>query len=233
MRFAVLRFPGSNCDQDCLRTLRDNFGETAESVWHKESSVDGFDAIIVPGGFSYGDYLRCGAIARYSPVMRAVAEEAKRGTPVLGICNGFQILCEAGLLPGALVRNRGLHFICRQVHLRLENNSSPFTSAGRIGQVLQVPVAHGEGCYYADEDTLRLLEDNNRIAFRYCDAEGNISPESNPNGSLRNIAGILNEQGNVLGMMPHPERACEERLGSSDGLLVFESLLGSALGAAR
>lgn len=233
MRFAVLRFPGSNCDQDCLRTLRENFGQTAEPVWHKESAVSGFDVIIVPGGFSYGDYLRCGAIARYSPVMRAVAGEAKRGTPVLGICNGFQILCEAGLLPGALVRNRGLHFICRQVHLRLENNSSLFTCAGRVGQVLRVPVAHGEGCYYADEETLHRLEDANRIAFRYCDADGNISPQSNPNGSLRKIAGILNEKGNVLGMMPHPERACEDRLGSSDGRLVFESLLGSALAAAR
>lgn len=233
MRFAVLRFPGSNCDQDCLRALRDNFGETAEPVWHKETSVSGFDAIVVPGGFSYGDYLRCGAIARYSPVMRAVAEEAKRGTPVLGICNGFQILCEAGLLPGALVRNRGLHFICRQVHLRLENDSSPFTNAGRVGQVLRVPVAHGEGCYYADEETLRRLEDGNRIAFRYCHADGNVSPESNPNGSLRDIAGILDERGNVLGMMPHPERACEDRLGSSDGRLVFQSLLGTVLACPR
>jgi phosphoribosylformylglycinamidine synthase len=233
MRFAVLRFPGSNCDQDCLRTLRDNFGAHAEPVWHKETTVAGFDAIIVPGGFSYGDYLRCGAIARYSPVMRAVREEAERGTPVLGICNGFQILCEAGLLPGALVRNRGLHFICRQIHLRLENNSSPFTRAGLIGQVLRVPVAHGEGCYYADNDTLRRLEDNDRIAFRYCDADGNVSPESNPNGSLYNIAGILNGKGNVLGMMPHPERACEERLGSTDGRLVFESLINSAMAAIR
>lgn len=233
MRFAVLRFPGSNCDQDCLRTLQDNFGQTAEPVWHKQSAVSGFDVIIVPGGFSYGDYLRCGAIARYSPVMRAVAEEAKRGTPVLGICNGFQILCEAGLLPGALVRNRGLHFICRQVHLRLENNSSLFTCAGRVGQVLRVPVAHGEGCYYADEETMRRLEDADRVAFRYCDADGKISPQSNPNGSLHNIAGILNEKGNVLGLMPHPERACEDRLGSSDGRLVFESLLGSALAATR
>lgn len=231
MRFAVLRFPGSNCDQDCLRTLRDNFGAHAEPVWHKETTVAGFDAIIVPGGFSYGDYLRCGAIARYSPVMRAVREEAERGTPVLGICNGFQILCEAGLLPGALVRNRGLHFICRQIHLRLENNSSPFTRAGRIGQILRVPVAHGEGCYYADNGTLQRLEDNDRIAFRYCDADGNVSPESNPNGSLHNIAGILNEKGNVLGMMPHPERACEERLGSTDGRLVFESLINSAMAA--
>jgi phosphoribosylformylglycinamidine synthase len=233
MKVAVLRFPGSNCDQDCLRALRDDFGEKAEPVWHKETSVHGFDAIIVPGGFSYGDYLRCGAIARYSPVMRAVADEAARGTPVLGICNGFQILCEAGLLPGALVRNRGLHFICRQAHLRLENNTSPFTRTGSIGQILRIPIAHGEGCYFADEETLRLLEDNNRIAFRYCDADGAVTAAANPNGSLRNIAGILNETGNVLGMMPHPERACEARLGSADGRLIFESLLGAALAATK
>jgi phosphoribosylformylglycinamidine synthase len=233
MKVAVLRFPGSNCDQDCLRTLRDSFGENAEPVWHKDTSVRGFDAIIVPGGFSYGDYLRCGAIARYSPVMRAVADEAARGTPVLGICNGFQILCEAGLLPGALVRNRGLHFICRQAHLRLENNTSPFTRTGSIGQILRIPIAHGEGCYFADEETLRLLEDNNRVAFRYCDADGAVTAAANPNGSLRNIAGILNETGNVLGMMPHPERACEARLGSVDGRLIFESLLGAALAATK
>lgn len=233
MRFAVLRFPGSNCDQDCLRTLRDSFGASVAPVWHKETEIGGFDAIIVPGGFSYGDYLRCGAIARYSPVMRAVAEEAARGTPVLGICNGFQILCEAGLLPGALVRNRGLHFICRQVHLRLENNASPFTSGGRIGQVLRIPVAHGEGCYFADGQTLRELEDRGGVAFRYCDAEGQIDDRSNPNGSLGNIAGVLNERGNVLGMMPHPERACEERLGSEDGKLLFTSLLGTALEATK
>jgi len=233
MKVAVLRFPGSNCDQDCLRALRDDFGEKAEPVWHKETSVHGFDAIIVPGGFSYGDYLRCGAIARYSPVMRAVADEAARGTPVLGICNGFQILCEAGLLPGALVRNRGLHFICRQAHLRLENNTSPFTRTGSIGQILRIPIAHGEGCYFADEETLRLLEDNNRIAFRYCDADGAVTAAANPNGSLRNIAGILNEAGNVLGMMPHPERACEARLGSADGRLIFDSLLGTAWAATK
>ncbi len=232
MKFAVLRFPGSNCDQDCLRTLRDTFGQTADPVWHKETSVAGYDAIIVPGGFSFGDYLRCGAIARYSPVMQAVVEAAKRGTPVLGICNGFQILCEAGLLPGALVRNRGLHFICKPVHLRLENNASPFTCAGQVGQVLRIPIAHGEGCYFADDETLQKLEDNHRIAFRYCDASGAITPDANPNGSLHNIAGILNEKGNVLGLMPHPERACETRLGSEDGRLVFTSLLESALCAA-
>ncbi len=229
MKFAVLRFPGSNCDQDCLRTLRDTFGETADPVWHKETSVGGYDAIIVPGGFSFGDYLRCGAIARYSPVMAAVCEAARRGTPVLGICNGFQILCEAGLLPGALVRNRGLHFICRHVHLRLENNTSPFTRAGTVGKVLRVPIAHGEGCYFADDVTLDTLEQHGRVAFRYCDASGAVTPAANPNGSVRNIAGILNERGNVLGLMPHPERACETRLGSGDGHLVFASLLQSAL----
>ncbi len=229
MKFAVLRFPGSNCDQDCLRTLRDTFGETADPVWHKETSVAGYDVIIVPGGFSFGDYLRCGAIARYSPVMAAVRAAADRGTPVLGICNGFQILCEAGLLPGALVRNRGLHFICRPVRLRLENNTSAFTREGKTGDVLQVPIAHGEGCYFAGDDILDELEQNERVAFRYCDAAGNVTPESNPNGSVRNIAGILNARGNVLGMMPHPERACEARLGSQDGRLIFASLLRPAL----
>lgn len=229
MKFAVLRFPGSNCDQDCLRTLRDTFGETAEPVWHKETSVAGYDVIIIPGGFSFGDYLRCGAIARYSPVMAAVREAADRGTPVLGICNGFQILCEAGLLPGALVRNRGLHFICRPVCLRLENSNSVFTRGGKTGDVLQVPIAHGEGCYFAGNDILDELEQNDRVAFRYCDASGKVTPESNPNGSVRNIAGILNARGNVLGMMPHPERACEARLGSEDGRLIFASLLRPAL----
>jgi phosphoribosylformylglycinamidine synthase len=229
MKFAVLRFPGSNCDQDCLRTLRDEFAAVAEPVWHKETSVDGFDVIIVPGGFSYGDYLRCGAIARYSPVMRAVAEAADRGTPVIGICNGFQILCEAGLLPGALVRNRGLHFVCKHVHLRLDNITSPFTSDGKVGQVLRVPVAHGEGCYFADAETLKELEDQQCVAFRYCDAEGEVTTAANPNGSLNNIAGILNTAGNVLGLMPHPERACDQRLGSTDGRLVFTSLLSAVV----
>lgn len=233
MKFAVLRFPGSNCDQDCLRTLRDNFGQTAEAVWHKETSVAGYDVIIIPGGFSYGDYLRCGAIARYSPVMSAVREAAAKGAPVLGICNGFQILCEAGLLPGALVRNSGLRFICRHVHLRLEQAAPPFTSLGSPGSILRIPIAHGEGCYFAAPETLRALEDGGRIAFRYCDAEGRVSAAANPNGSLANIAGILNQQGNVLGLMPHPERACEDRLGSTDGRLIFSSLIESALAAVQ
>jgi phosphoribosylformylglycinamidine synthase len=229
MKFAVLRFPGSNCDQDCLRTLRDNFGASAEAVWHKETSVDGYDVIVVPGGFSYGDYLRCGAIARYSPVMAAVTQAAARGVPVLGICNGFQILCEAGLLPGALMRNRGLHFICRTVHLSVTNVVSPFTRGANQGEVIRLPVAHGEGCYFADEATLQELEQGGRIAFRYCEADGSITTAANPNGSVRNIAGVLNRQGNVLGLMPHPERACEERLGSTDGTFVFASLLGAGL----
>ena len=229
MKFAVLQFPGSNCDQDCLRTLRDNFGASAEAVWHKETSVDGYDVIVVPGGFSYGDYLRCGAIARYSPVMAAVTQAAARGVPVLGICNGFQILCEAGLLPGALMRNRGLHFICRTVNLSVTNVVSPFTRGANQGEVIRLPVAHGEGCYFADEATLEELEQGGRIAFRYCEADGSITTAANPNGSVRNIAGVLNRQGNVLGLMPHPERACEERLGSTDGIFVFASLLGAGL----
>lgn len=229
MKFAVLRFPGSNCDQDCLRTLRDSFGVTTTAVWHKETSVAEYDVIVIPGGFSFGDYLRCGAIARYSPVMTAVRKAAQKGVPILGVCNGFQILCEAGLLPGALVRNRGLHFICRHVHLRLENNATPFTNLGSVGQILRIPIAHGEGCYFADEKTLDALEQDGRVAFRYCDADGAITAEANPNGSVRNIAGILNTQGNVLGLMPHPERACESRLGSDDGRLLFASLMESAL----
>lgn len=232
MKFGVLRFPGSNCDQDCLRTLRDTFGVKTDVVWHKETSVDGYHVIVIPGGFSFGDYLRCGAIARYSPVMAAVREAAAKGVPVLGICNGFQILCEAGLLPGALVRNRGLHFICRQTYLRLESTSSPFTCAGKTGDILRVPIAHGEGCYFADTTTLDALEQEGRVAFRYCDAAGQPTTASNPNGSLRNIAGILNAKGNVLGLMPHPERACESRLGSEDGRLIFASLLGKALATA-
>jgi phosphoribosylformylglycinamidine synthase subunit PurQ / glutaminase len=232
MKFAVLRFPGSNCDQDCLRTLRDNFAQKAEAVWHKETSVEGYDFIIIPGGFSYGDYLRCGAIARYSPVMAAVREAAAKGTPVLGICNGFQILCEAGLLPGALVRNAGLRFICRHVHIRLEQAAPPFTSLGQPGDILRLPIAHGEGCYFASPETLRSLEEGGRIAFRYCNAAGQTTVDANPNGSLASIAGILNAEGNVLGLMPHPERACEERLGSTDGRLIFSSLIESALATA-
>jgi phosphoribosylformylglycinamidine synthase I len=223
MKAAVIRFPGSNCDQDCHSALL-GLGHQAEYVWHKETTVSGFDLIVLPGGFSYGDYLRCGAIARFSPVMRAVIEEAKRGTLVIGICNGFQILCEAGLLPGALVRNRDLHFICEQRHLRVENIASPFTNACWTGALLRIPIAHGEGNYVADAKTLRDLNIERRVLLRYCDAQGRTSPEANPNGSAENIAGICNREGNVFGLMPHPDRACDLQLGSEDGALIFRSI---------
>ncbi len=227
MKTAVVRFPGSNCDQDVVRTLRDNFAAEADYVWHKETSLQGYDAVVLPGGFSYGDYLRCGAIARFSPVMRAVAAAAARGVPVLGICNGFQILCEAGLLPGALIRNRGLLFVCRQVHVRVESEATPLTG-GATGRVLRLPVAHGEGCYFADPETLRELEESGRVVFRYCQPDGGPAAAANPNGSLRDIAGICSPAGNVTGLMPHPERACEDRLGSSDGRVLFANLLAAA-----
>jgi len=227
MKFAVVQFPGSNCDQDCLAALRGMDGIEADYVWHKETSLRGWDAIVLPGGFSYGDYLRCGAIARFSPIMRAVVDEARAGKLVIGICNGFQILCEAGLLPGALVRNRSLHFVCDMVTTRVEVADSPFTRGLPVGALLRLPVAHGEGCYYADEKTLRELNERRQIILRYCDAAGGIVPEANPNGSVENIAGICNREGNVFGLMPHPDRACEERLGSSDGRRIFESMLRS------
>jgi len=218
MRFAVLQFPGSNCDQDVLHALRSFDGATADYVWHKTSSLAGFDAVIVPGGFSYGDYLRCGAIASLSPIMGAVKEFAAAGGPVLGICNGFQILCETGLLPGALVRNRDLHFVCEHVTLRVETTDSRFTKAAQAGALLNIPIAHGEGCYFADDATLADLEANDQILVRYAAA--------NPNGSRADIAGIRNRAGNVFGLMPHPERACDPLLGSTDGRVIFESLLG-------
>lgn len=225
MKFAVIRFPGSNCDQDCIHALHSFEGCTADYVWHKDSSLAGFDAVVVPGGFSYGDYLRCGAIARFSPIMAAVKTFAAEGGTVIGICNGFQILCESGLLPGALVRNRDLHFLCEHVYLRVENAETRFTSGLEKGAVLRVPIAHGEGCYFADDATIAALEEENRILVRYCDAAGNVTPEANPNGSRANIAGICNEAGNVFGLMPHPERACDTRLGSTDGRAIFESIL--------
>ena len=227
MKFAVVQFPGSNCDQDCLAALRGMDGIEADYVWHKETSLRGWDAIVLPGGFSYGDYLRCGAIARFSPIMRAVVDEARAGKLVIGICNGFQILCEAGLLPGALVRNRSLHFVCDMVTTRVEVADSPFTRGLPVGALLRLPVAHGEGCYYADEKTLRELNERRQIILRYCDAAGGIVPEANPNGSVENIGGICNREGNVFGLMPHPDRACQERLGSSDGRRIFESMLRS------
>ena len=227
MKFAVVQFPGSNCDQDCLAALRGIEGIESEYVWHKETSLRGWDAIVLPGGFSYGDYLRCGAIARFSPIMRAVIEDARAGKLVIGVCNGFQILCEAGLLPGALVRNRSLHFVCDMVTTRVEVGETPFTRGMPAGTLLRLPVAHGEGFYYADKATLCELNERQQVLLRYCDAAGRITTSSNPNGSVENIAGICNRERNVFGLMPHPDRACEERLGSSDGRRIFKSMLRS------
>jgi phosphoribosylformylglycinamidine synthase len=222
MKFGVIVFPGSNCDHDAFYAVGTNLGQPVEYIWHDSSTLGAVDAVILPGGFAYGDYLRCGAIAKFSPVMKAVRQFANDGGLVLGVCNGFQILVEAGLLPGALIRNRGLKFICREVRLTVETADSPFTSAARKGQTLRLPIAHGEGCYFADERTLDELEAEDRIAFRY---------DGNPNGSLRDIAGILSRERNVMGMMPHPERATEPLMGSSDGLTVFQSMLRAAVRA--
>lgn len=227
MNFAVLQFPASNCDQDAAHALRDVMGHSARLLWHKEQSLGNVDAVIVPGGFSYGDYLRTGAIARFSPIMQAVQQFAANGGPVLGICNGFQILCEAGLLPGALVRNRSLQFRCEHVFLKTENMKTAFTSHIPENKLLRVPIAHGEGCYFADKETLGKLERNNQILWRYVNEKGEATEIANPNGSLLNIAGICNERGNVAGLMPHPERASEPMLGSEDGRLIFESLIDS------
>ncbi len=223
MRFAVLQFPASNCDQDCVHAVR-VLGHEAELLWHKETAVGDVDAVIIPGGFSYGDYLRCGAIARFSPVMQAVQRFAAAGGFVLGICNGFQILCEAGLLPGALIRNRSLQFRCEQVLLKTANRDTPFTCRTPPDKLLKIPIAHGEGCYFADEPTLARLQANRQILWQYCNAAGELTDDANPNGSLLNIAGICNEPRNVAGLMPHPDRASEELLGSADGRLIFESL---------
>jgi len=227
VRWAVIQFPGSNCDQDVFHVLKNVLAQEVEYIWHKESSLSGADAVVVPGGFSYGDYLRCGAIARFSPVMSAVKEAAAQGKTVLGICNGFQILCEAGLLPGVLVRNSSLHFRCETVSVRVENPGSRFTSEYKSGQVLRLPIAHGEGHYVADDATLDSLFQNKQVLFTYCNDQGKNTPESNPNGSQRHIAGITNRAGNVLGLMPHPERASEKILGSDDGLGLFASILAS------
>ncbi len=225
MKAAIVRFPGSNCDQDCRHALRDVFGVETDYVWHKDTSVEGYDLIVLPGGFSYGDYLRCGAIAKTSPIMRSVRDAAASGTLVLGICNGFQVLCEAGLLPGALIRNRSLHFICEHRWLRVENSDTPFTSASREGNLLHLPIAHGEGNYRVDPETLETMRARRQIVLRYCDVTGEPTDPANPNGSLENIAGICNQARNVFGLMPHPERACDLLLGSEDGKVIFESIL--------
>ncbi|MBF2086179.1 phosphoribosylformylglycinamidine synthase subunit PurQ [Thermoleptolyngbya sp. C42_A2020_037] len=227
MNTGVIVFPGSNCDRDAAMVTRDLLGLPTRMVWHEESDLSGLDLVIVPGGFSYGDYLRCGAIARFSPAMQAVVQHAERGGLVLGICNGFQVLTEAGLLPGALVRNRDLHFICDRVSLRVERVDLPWTQRYAPQQVITLPIAHGEGCYYADADTLAALEDHQQILFRYCAADGSLTEASNPNGSLGHIAGICNRRGNVLGMMPHPERAADPALGNTDGLKLFEGVLAA------
>jgi phosphoribosylformylglycinamidine synthase I len=222
VKVAVLQFPGSNCDQDALWSLRDDLGYQAEYVWHESDDLKGFDAAFVPGGFTYGDYLRCGAIASQSPILGALKEFAKNGNPVIGVCNGFQILCEARLLPGALLLNGQQKFVCKTINLKAANRTSPWTR-GAEG-ILRVPVAHGEGRYVCDAETLKLLQDRDLVAFLYVDQEGNPTPESNPNGSTGNIAGVLNLEGNVLGMMPHPERATRNLMGSSDGLVILRAL---------
>ena len=224
MKFGVLVFPGSNCDHDTYNVFRSVLQQPVTFLWHASEDLQGCDAIVVPGGFAYGDYLRTGALARFAPVMESVKKFAAAGGPVMGICNGFQILCEAGLLPGALLRNQNQRYICRQVNLRTETSDSPFTNVLTKGEVLQMPIGHMEGNYFCDADTLASLTRQNRVAFRYCDAEGAAIPGANPNGSLDNIAGILSEGRNVLGMMPHPDRSSEALLGSADGLRLFQSL---------
>ena len=225
MKFGVIVFPGTWSDRDCYHAIRDVIGAEVDYIWHKDTDLSGFDCLIVPGGFSYGDYLRAGAIARFSPVMTALEKFAQAGGLVFGICNGFQILCEAGLLPGALLRNDALQFRCQWVHLRVENAQTPFTSAFQPGQVIRVPISHGEGRYFAPPEVIADLEANRQVVVRYCDPRGEVTPDANPNGSVANIAGITNRAGNVLGMMPHPERCVEPLLGGSDGRLWFESLV--------
>lgn len=227
LKFGIVVFPGSNCDHDAQYVAGSILHQEARLIWHKEGSVGDVDVVILPGGFSYGDYLRCGAIARFSPVMKDVVRFASQGGVVMGICNGFQILTEAGLLPGVLLRNASLKFICRPVHVRVEHSHSLFTNQYEEGEVLQIPIAHGDGNYFAGPDTLKSLEDHQQILFRYCDKDGIVSEQSNPNGSLSNIAGIMNRTGNVMGMMPHPERAAEKLLGSEDGLNIFGSVIES------
>ncbi|MBE9141141.1 phosphoribosylformylglycinamidine synthase subunit PurQ [Nodosilinea sp. LEGE 07088] len=231
MKFGIIVFPGANCDRDVAYVTRDILGQPTRMVWHEDSDLGDLDVVVVPGGFSYGDYLRCGAIARFSPAMQATVEHANAGKLVLGICNGFQILTEVGLLSGALVRNRDMRFICDRVPLRVERTDLLWTAGYSKNQAITLPIAHGEGCYYADEATLAELEANNQIVFRYSSAEGTVADNDNPNGSLNNIAGICNPAGNVLGLMPHPERAADAVLGGTDGLALFQSLLGALVAA--
>ena len=228
-RFGVLVFPGSNCDHDAQYAVGTVLGQDARFIWHKESSLGDVDVVIVPGGFSYGDYLRCGAIARFSPIMNDVTRFAHAGGIVIGICNGFQILTEAGLLPGVLLRNDSLQFVCKDVFLRVENNATMFTGDCQPGEVLRIPIAHGDGNYFAEAETLKRLEGNGQIVFRYCTPEGETTGEANPNGSSANIAGIINERGTILGMMPHPERACDPLLGNTDGQRIFKSVIEKTL----
>jgi phosphoribosylformylglycinamidine synthase len=225
VKFGVIVFPGSNCDHDCYHVIDKVIKQPISYIWHKETKISHCDCLILPGGFSYGDYLRTGAIAKFSPIMKSVIDFANNGGLVLGICNGFQILLEAGLLPGAMLRNTSLHFICKFVHIKTETSKTPFTKKIKKGKILNIPIAHNEGNYYCDKETLKELKDNNQIVFRYCSPKGEVSKKYNPNGSLDNIAGICNKNRNVLGMMPHPERCSELILGKEDGKIIFESLL--------
>jgi phosphoribosylformylglycinamidine synthase len=225
MKFGVVVFPGSNCDHDTYHALSHGMDQETRLLWHAETDLQGADAIIIPGGFSYGDYLRCGSIAKFSPIMTSIRQHAKEGKLVLGICNGFQILQEVGMLPGVMLRNAGLKFVCQHVHLRVDNDQTPFTESLHLGQILRIPIAHNEGNFFLPEDELSNLEKQGQIVLRYCDTEGNITSQANPNGSVGNIAGIKNQQGNVMGLMPHPERATETLLNSEDGRLIFESMM--------
>lgn len=225
MKFGVVVFPGSNCDQDCFYVVKDVLKESVRYIWHKDTDLTDLDCVILPGGFSYGDYLRTGAIARFSPVMKSIVDFAKNAGTVIGICNGFQILLEVGLLPGVMLRNRDLHFICKHVYIKTENNDTRFTGLYNAAQILKIPIAHNEGNYFIDAAGLRELKDNNQIVFRYCSAAGEVTEQFNPNGALDNIAGIINKDGNVLGMMPHPERSSESALGSREGYFIFKSVV--------
>lgn len=227
MKWGVIVFPGSNCDRDCVRVLSETLDQKTHPIWHQSTSLEGYDAIVIPGGFSYGDYLRTGAVARFSPIMESLKTFAADGGLVLGICNGFQILLEVGLLPGAMLRNHGLSFICQDAYIRVENAATPFTNVCEFGQILKVPIAHAEGNYYTDPVTLSSLKANAQVVFRYCTSEGTVTEPANPNGSLDNIAGIRNSQGNVMGLMPHPERCAEEILGNQDGRVIFRSVISS------